>query len=390
MSEIAHPYYLWGRLPQETLEREYKEFCSGITNLLPFKHRKALIDGEITPLLDAIFIENLKTHYISTVLPRYLSAMGNTEMDKEFGTFYIGVGDNGTITGIPTTCYHFEKIVKQSVSQVVNQLCVNIAGVPHRNLLGSLVKTDVIELDYDEDLIDDDASKMIEDYTRATETAKTIEEKYLETRSKENEIIFSYGVSLYKLCNKDWYRKEVAEWLNTDAYLDHLEDLKRRGYFDEYVDGDHYLRELTKDEKDELLIFYNSTNKINVNDDGGIPLRRARVRDPLCWITLYRDYVIWRLKAERTKRPGIVYPREINSLLCHTLTPLTKRILTKTPHAKYYIIKITIPTATKLKTKEYYNCKPENISVEFKGDDGEWSALVRRNIDPMGPSCVWC
>lgn len=383
----SSPYVLWGRLPLETLDREYKEFCSDSVSLLPKTHKEALISGNLTHFVDTLLIENLQKLYLYSILPKYISAMGNTEMEQEFGTFYIGIDDRGIVTGIPTTCVYFEEIVKKCVRNVVDTIRVQIKNDLHSNLLGSLVKTEVIELDYYEDLIDDDATKMVDDYIRAAQKTKEIEDAYLDVRSKENEVIFTYNIALSKLCNTEWYRKEVSEWISSDEYKDHLADLHQRGYLEGYVDGDHCLRELTDEEKTELLEFYSSSKEIDVDEDGGISLRRARVTDPLCWITLYRDFIIWQLKASRTKRPEIVYPRKIDDLLCHTLTPLTKRLLTNTPDIKYYIVKISIPTATKL--KEVYRCEAEDISVEYN-NNGSWTALIRRNIEPMGPSCVWC
>jgi Putative DNA-binding domain len=100
--------YLGQYMPTpETFDIEYKEFClkKTIQSLYDEGTVRHLIEtGHVPTELFQLFEENIR-HYLDCYLAKYIATFGNSMSNgssKSEGHLYIGISDDGEITGIPT------------------------------------------------------------------------------------------------------------------------------------------------------------------------------------------------------------------------------------------------------------------------------------------------
>lgn len=120
-SESNQEYSLLKLLGFETLYREYKEFCLKTTTspTIPYHEIKHIIEsGTITPSLQDIINESIHTT-ITQVFPKYFTSYANSQIN---GSIYIGVNDDGVITGIPSgslTVQYVEKCLRDACAYIL-------------------------------------------------------------------------------------------------------------------------------------------------------------------------------------------------------------------------------------------------------------------------------
>ena len=125
-------------LGEESLDREYKEFCLkvGSTPSVPYDELKHIIHtGTITNALQDLINDSL-TKTITRVFPKYYASFANANLN---GTLYIGVNDHGIITGIPSTA-----MTTQFIQDCIKKACINLT-TPTKTILAS-TQLDIVPL----------------------------------------------------------------------------------------------------------------------------------------------------------------------------------------------------------------------------------------------------
>ena len=126
-------------LGEESLDREYKEFCLKVnsTPSVPYDEIKHIIQtGTITNALQDLINDSLaKT--IVRVFPKYYASFANANLN---GTLYIGVNDHGIITGIPSTAM----TTTQFIQDCINKAFINLT-TPKETILAS-TELDIVPL----------------------------------------------------------------------------------------------------------------------------------------------------------------------------------------------------------------------------------------------------
>lgn len=382
MACATEAHMLGSSIGPEKVHREYKEFSSGITSAsITASEISGIVNGDISHDVDELFLRTLRYNYINKFLPRYVSSMGNTMLDRSHGEFYVGVNDSGIITGIPTINKDFVSIVIGFVRDCLKSLIrIQVNGETQETPL-ELYGVCVDGLDVCEELILDDADEIINDYETQLKLAQQEELKMMDERRIYIDIISKYVVSIVSLSNTMWYRHEVAEWISNDTYLEHILDLETKDKIDDCTLDGNRPRKLSDDEKRVLIDFFQGDGFVDGDADGGIIRRKCFPLDPLCWTTHYRDYIIWKLRKSAPERRRIIYPRDVYSLLAHTLTPLASKFIQT--GIKYYLLKVLIPSKEKL--MEHFSCDEDSVTVEYLENDA-WCGLIRYHVEPQGPS----
>jgi hypothetical protein len=104
----------------ETLENEYKEFTFNHSGLeIDEDEAENLIKSSIWCFNDMI-IESLKK-YFKIYVAKYASAFLNEESESSAGHFYIGINDDGTISGIPFQGEIDINFIKFEIKKVINK-----------------------------------------------------------------------------------------------------------------------------------------------------------------------------------------------------------------------------------------------------------------------------
>lgn len=331
----------------ETLETELKEFMLKIDPLKYFSDedvRNIIHTGKITnsDIFNTMIIDNIN-HYFEFYLPKYISVFGTSELAK--AELYIGVNDFGEITGVP----YFGDLNEIDITKILCSIKDNIKIIEGKKNVDEIIdqiKIEIIKLETDETYLDDNIDEMITEYFhKKTHYEKAYYESINKRTEWKNKLEY-YTTKIMNYLTKKDYRMEIANFIRT---------------FSDYMDYD------------DLIKLFESDDDIILEDYNEITYRKLDKKDPIYWVTEFKDMIIEKVKNSRPiKIPYMGFP-DIYMTQIMNLSNLRLRFLNNNTTLNYYLIKISLPT---------------NLSqyVYFKMNDA-WITRTRALINGA-PGCI--
>jgi len=321
-------------LGPETREREYKEFIIDTD-----EHN---IQEHILPNTESSIV-----NYVEKYVKRYFASMSRTESDKKYAELYIGVHDNGTVTGIP-----FDGSIGELYELIKNTIDVDFQDNV-RGIYNNEVNNDVITMYY---------NKMAVDVIRLDVPFNIM------TKNNEN---IQESLDIDRMNLKKW-EKQVK--LYRTIYDNYLQSCSRYAKLIDILN--------TPSIRNEVVMYCYSNNAPSyiielllsntfINIDKGVSLIKKDNTTIEFWVTEFKEYVLLKHYTEYKK---------------HKLPPPYRNTTTKLfkkPYNTYgwwqeeipvYLIKIILPL----------NIEPTKW-IEYR-DKNEWVSR-RRIYNGNGPSC---
>ena len=309
-----------------------------------------ILNGIFTEDIDK-FIYNSVANYTYKVILKYLSCFGNAKIN---GKIYIGVSDDGIITGIPTISYqNLIKIKTKLETQLQNDVKSNTSS---KNLLEK-IKIKIVKLKKDLSILFNESEILLKKYSEIQLKYNEDLQNYNQQNKQWQDLHEKYAQKLNKLVNIPSIRKELIQFIeiNENCSIKVISLLKSQILI--YINLD----QIELDKKNKDTIFY--------------------------WIAKFRDSKLNKLNKERKK---------INLLKPHfpTKTMGPSLILSNIPSLAYLFIKNN-------ETIEYYYLEIDILGKElidaspiswFDHMIEKWMSRCRINDTHIsnGPMCIEC
>lgn len=305
----------------ETLDREFKEFClkTEIKKIFSKCEIYQIIKNGVLPgKFNKIVLNNIKL-YIQSYFPKYICSFHNNK-DAVFHrmNIYIGIDDHSEITGIPfngdLTKYkeNFLKLIKDVVDKYTETCCIKYE-----------LHVKKCELDYD--ILDDNSVQML------LNEYDSIRDKY------DLEYANYVGRKKKWIVDMQIYKGKLTNVIdNNELYIEFIDYLKIN-------------------EKYELF-----KNELDVNNIIAHEVRYCKndKTSLLYWIIKFKDEHVRQLIIDKPIQP--VSPKILNADVCilTQLSCLRKRLLLKNDKLEYYVIILEIYKNNKCdKLTSYYDRK---------------------------------
>jgi len=319
----APEYSLLQPLGLETLGKEYKEFClkTPTTPLVPYDEIKHIIkSGTITPALQNIIDDSIHVT-INQVFPKYFTSYKNSHMS---GSIYIGVNDDGIVTGIPST-----SLTTQYVKKCLDDACTRIMAC--KNAIMSSITFQVIPLKVGPTI----QSSPI--YRKGTDVANTI------TKYEQDKTNIDTTFRQYKLDHQAWMKKKSRYNCKLTTVMN---DPSTRRELIAFIQK--HLKEGKVPEHDAANV-YKIIKQLDTMDyidvPGGpqlVPYKdpsRPRRDNVYFWLLKYQNHNLDLLQAVKPRKPPVkrLYHPWV-SLVClrHMIPSFTRS------NVKYFMIKINV------------------------------------------------
>lgn len=336
---------LGGYFGKEDLSTEFKEFCIK-TSLdiydISLEEVEELLEGKNWNNKFQIAIEDTLEVYLENIFPKYLSSFYNSGIE---GNFYIGIDDDGWITGIPFKGNLTHVEIENKMKDIIYNNIKLDDGEDINELLES-IHIEVQKLEIDPLLIADEYTELYNIYKK--EIIKRNDEA-LDYNSKKILWLLElskYNRKLTEIINSTEFRKELIEF---------IEDNKNK--FQNIED------------KDTIIKYLTDTDYVPIPKFDILSERKNNIKDVLYWLVNYKDYYIEKISHKRPNKPltnRIFGPCQILSKLS-----LIRNILINIQGLYYYLIKININNQ-KIKKQIYYKVKNnwllKSRTISQKGD----------------------
>lgn len=290
--------------------------------------------------LNDIFMKNIKI-YIAKYFPKYFSTMSRTEyLTAKSCKFYIGIDDDGTISGIPLK----RNLTAESVRSLILKTIPKIRGISD-----GIVSSDVLESYLSEVSVKiiqcdtPDRANLDEIVSKIRIKQDNIEKKFMKYYNKLDKWkrkLAIYNVSLECISNERTRRAEFLEFCRINDAPIHI---------------------LTLLESDEI---------ISISD--GVRDRKTDISSFEYYVTEFKDRKINELIATKPKKPCI---NRADNLLSFEFSMLNMMIGNWT-NANYYVIEIELP----------FNKNPYEWIEHMEGR--EWVSRMRDITSYGEPFCT--
>lgn len=302
---------------KETLIKEYKRFT--------FNHCGLPFDVNDSEYLIKSgqwkFNKYIKQHLhknIEIYLPKYISAFMNPLSETDFGELYLGIDDNGIVSGIPFQGNLDPKFIKSIIKKTINKFIkIDNNSAYSINDIKKFITFKLIELDYNNIELEE-PMPLLKKYHEIKFKEKYKEMKYKKALDVWYKKIFLYIQKLTILFNTDDTRQELYNYIKLENPNSNVLKMMDNGYI------------LPQESYENVNIFKHDKTS------------------PFHWICKWKDEIIDNYKKNKPMMP-------IKSSLFHFVNPIT--ILTKlspmipwwmqkNTDMKLYVIRITIRKPT--------------------------------------------
>lgn len=381
------------KLTREKELEEYKEFV-----LLDLHNDKTvetrllmdefILSGKITKQIQNIIMRSLSL-YIKKYFIRYFVSFNNYRIKwrESHGNFYIGIDDDGSITGVPVLSKIPPEIIRYTIYNSIKkslkrhdiyilkngELCQSeeIINNSIKRLGVEIIELDTTKIDVHENKMEYNSLTLLMDnyFDNTMEFFKKLE-KY-EERKRNLKTSYNYLEDQLKLMSRkfranvenflktmpftDEYRKwnEEQAWLEDRYWYENLLDDEDLDRYSDWMENREWLESMVWQDDDEIEWLRNKEwledrasrvlFKKNIDQSGApqlINMKFDSYFEMYTNILYYVDYVKKKLRMNKMYRPC--------EPICHyidkfkRLTPLTIKII-ENNDVKYYLIKIMFP-----------------------------------------------
>ncbi len=302
---------------QETLEDEFKEFILKVDPSSYFESDEigAIVTSGVVLSIDTFntMIHDNIRHYFEYYVPRYVSVFANSKLER--GKLYIGVSDVGEITGIP-----FFGDLRDHVDVVNDYLSRVVRCVRPMSLVSSL-RISIKKVGIDVNELSDTSIEIIDEYTKRKADYVARYTQGIADRKKWLDKLNYYSARISDYANTACYRVEIAEYVRSRNH--ERDDI-------DYV---------------SLSDLFMSDTEIHVGNGIEIGINKVNMREPMYWITQFKDFALERVHAQRPERVLYVsFALDIYESQFMLLSGLRRRLCENMRDIQYFVIEIDFPT----------------------------------------------
>jgi len=346
----SNKYYLGEVVQDETLEKEYKEFCIKKVKYIN-RHKKIInydleeeniinfaLSGTITNEIMDLIYSNIHTYM--KLVPKYVSSYINSKIS---GELIIGINDeDNEVSGIPyltsykkkLTVYTIKRLVKDEIKN--NIKCINV----NDNDIIDAIDVELIEIDY--------KSGISSDYLKYDDNeVKTQLKNYLQQKKDYYDKIEKFKKD--KIENWCEYFKKYHVGLQ--VFIDDLDKRKElANYIKKFNDKGQY---------DNIIYELHQKHKIIVPSGNIVKILKIQNNNLIYWLTQYRDLMKEKVILCKPKKPlltltNCIYPEILLRRFSLIKNTICNNKINKKNGLKYYMIKIKI-NGENFKNKSYQN-----------------------------------
>jgi len=340
-------YLLGDFLPEgESLTREFKEFClkKNILKYFSIEQQREIVEGTFTPELQNFIIRNLN-NYIHHYLPKYIATFSTTSISS--GKLFMGISDNGEITGIPSLEPLTEDIIRDMIYSS-SEFLRGVGGETVKDDYLSSIDINIHEIDINTTLLDDEIDYILQKHREKALKINKIIDKWTKKRRDWIYLMKYYTRKLSILSNDRTFRNVTIEYINDSEEV------------------------ISDTMKEEFILILESDDLITIPTDELIGIQKKDKTHILYWITSCKDYIIDNLLEVKPRSLGLQKLKDPYFSLIRNMSPLRRRWILSNPELKYYVIEITLPGNTN-----------ENQFLEYKLHYTDWIRKTR-----IGTSCI--
>lgn len=385
-----------GRDILENLKIEFKQFCFTTVSesgdkIFTYEDIEKYIDGNYETLKEKT--KNTMITYMEKYVKKYFTTFGNTE-DIDEGHFYIGVEDDGKLSGIPffDTMENMKKIIFDNLFKNIYKILVFQFGEKADEYLAKIkpsIKLEFTKLEDDSILLDDIIPKIQEDYeAEKIEFDKAVRD-YKKVRKTWSDLVTYEKRSIRIMINEEESRAKLIKYIESYTMEDYLM------FFEKNIKN--RLNEYSEEEADDIMNKYNSakdnldivkirmisklvsSGKIHFDKDE-IVLNRYNPYHYSFWNSQYKDVVVDSLMPLKPEKKYFTPPNPPSFIVKNDFSLLSKRIIEKGKSSFFYI-KITFPTRSTL----------EDLGFEedlFYFVNGRIKSRIRQVSHDGSPCCL--
>lgn len=337
------------KLNNETLTKEFKEFM--LLKIYSINYKR-LIEYNTWFQFNGLYKYSFD-YYVNKYLPKYLTSFINNKNINN-GKLYIGLADDGMITGIPM--WGDINIIKQDVSKILKDTIIKTLNYQELKINAEQINyilqnssVEIIKLT-NSDYIDDDIDDYINKYNIELKNHLSRKKHYDMQRKKWYNCITKYSLSLNELVNIKEVRLELIQLIKDNNGSINLIKLLETG--------------------EKIVI--NKKNIYVTKED------KARVEYWLCYLQLIRKKEYYENRPK--KKTKVVYPPLIYDQLTSDMKISAKRMM---KHGiKFMVVRITIPGGNifKLVDNKYFRWYCNNKK--------KYRITIRQHKYNKDPQCI--
>ena len=292
------------KIEKESINSEYKEFCLQQVSSMYNKNEISIIlnSGKLCDDYNSLVYQSLQ-HYFFTFIPKYISSYLNA---NTFGDIFIGIDDNGEITGIPILNNINHNIIYGLYYKAITDLL-------EFNDVYNYISISILPLTIDTSLLNNVLlDKLTTNYKSKFNKKISEYDNYYKVKDKWLNAISSYEKKINYLLNKNYFRIELISFINNNN-----ESLSISNKYN-----------LNSTLNSSQILYYVHEDKNNVNTI-------------TYWACKYKDYILNELLKTRPRKPNVpirIHPK----LIFMRTTPLRLHFINNNVNIKYFIIKIHV------------------------------------------------
>ena len=364
---VHKPWILGDKMPTlETIDIEYKEFCLKV----PFggnkyqgneEEAKYLVETSYIPrsLFD-LFEKNLHI-YLQNYLPRYMVMFGNTE-GIDYGTLYMGVSDDGEITGIP-----FEKSsmgYPKIYGWLETILPKHLRMGTHQMIEGDIYQTymsycqiKIHPLQIDPQMLRESNDDLQQKIQKIEETRMEFEKQRMDYQRKKRqwvEHVEQYKRKISILLNDSHIKNEIIDWLENlqkDSQLVHFSSKNYQEIFYQHYqmcENDPRSGRILLKPPVDVIQYLKSHIHFSLTSEYIIE-EKCNVNNFVYWVLAFRDNKIGQIMKNRPIQSPFIKSTLHYSGFINQLSPMRFNWSIHNRNLKYYMIEIQIPGRQLLK-----------------------------------------
>ena len=384
-----------GSFLKEDINNEFKEFS--FTTVNP-KGSLIFTDEDIKDFTNGNY-ENLddKTKftieiYLYKYIKKYFTTFGNTiNIENDTGYLYIGIADDGEITGIPyyDTFENMKKHINDNVFQnILNVLKIQFSEEAkyYFDKIKEHIKIELINLSSNTIYLDDNVDEIIEDYKKNIIEFKKTVKKYRKGRREWVELVDYNRRAINVMINERDVRNKLKDYVNSytkEKYLTFFDTVTKPMLFgiddfreiQGFVKKHRYFVENYEEIRKDMLVFLDSDEELYY-ETPEIVVKKYCPNDIIFWITQFRDRNIDKLMLVKPKKKLYVEPENPYFTIKKNYSSIIKRMMKK---RKMFYLKISFPS------RDILNFLPEDLYY-FK--NGMVKCPSRKECADGSPCCI--
>jgi hypothetical protein len=345
---------------EEKKDCEYKVFT--------FNPLKISCDDALIYLANAKFVFNDSVvdtikNYLQTYLPKYICSYYHPNSEISLGYFYIGVSDDGTVSGIPYVGQLNLDFINCQIDEVFSKL-LKFTDIDAKKKVRNNIKCNIINVKINAECFPQKNSI----YSIFTEEQEKIKSDYIKYNKKKLAWIKMYDPNILKLCdmiNDNKTRNDI--WTYTKEKTNYLKkNFKNKySYLEPYCDVPNYWDLIARIRTGYNFIPLEPGQIVNIKDN---PLNIYN------WVTRWKDSKINMLKLAKPRLPKKTLDPEYPIFLLSQATKMMPEWIKNNPELNLYVLKITFNTKT-------------SCEIEYKDLGKNWKKSYRTIIDGE-PMCL--